>query len=121
MTKKATQAIKTMPSTPRTSGITAMRVVRPWYKEFYVWMVIGGPVSAMLACAVTAVYILQGPDAVVSENYYKEGLALAKEVSVAQPAMQPAKTGRNHSATGGDVKSKSNMKPNTDSEANAKP
>ena len=74
---------------------------RPWYKEFYVWMVIAGPVSVVLACAVTAFYVLQGPDAVVSENYYKEGLALAKEVGVAQPAMQPAKTGRNHSATGG--------------------
>ena len=81
-------------------------VIRPWYKEFYVWMVIAGPVSAMLACAVTAVYILQGPDAVVSENYYKEGLTLAKETGQALPAMQPAKTGRNHSATGGDKNAK---------------
>ena len=91
--KKNTHAIPTKQTMP---------TIRPWYKEFYVWMVIAGPVSAMLACAVTAVYILQGPDAVVSENYYKEGLALAKEVEVAQPAMKPAKTGRNHSATGGD-------------------
>ena len=75
---------------------------RPWYKEFYVWMVISGPVAAVLACAVTAVYIWQGPDAVVSEKSDKKGLALAKEVALAQPAMQPAKTGRNHSATGGD-------------------
>lgn len=80
--------------------------IRPWYKEFYVWMVIAGPVSVVLACAVTAVFILQGPDAVVSENYYNEGLALAKEVGAAQPAMQPAKTGRNHSATGGDKNAK---------------
>ena len=93
MTKASTQTMPVLPVT---------HLVRPWYKEFYVWMVIAGPVSAVLACAVTAVYILQGPDAVVSENYYKEGLALAKETAVAQPAMQPAKTGRNHSATGGD-------------------
>ena len=78
-----------------------MPVERPWFKEFYVWMVISGPVSVVLACAVTAVFIFQGPDAVVSEDYYKEGLALAKEIDVAKPAMQPAKTGRNHSATGG--------------------
>jgi hypothetical protein len=76
-------------------------VERPWFKEFYVWMVISGPVSVVLACAVTAVFIFQGPDAVVSEDYYKEGLALAKEVGAAKPAMQPANTGRNHSATGG--------------------
>ena len=85
-----------------TSAKAAAPTLRPWYREFYVWMVIAGPVSAMLACAVTAVYILQGPDAVVSENYYNEGLALDKEVGQAPLAMQPAKTGRNHSATGGD-------------------
>ena len=89
-----------------TSNAQSPPDVRPWYREFYVWMVIAGPVSVVLACAVTAVYILQGPDAVVSENYYKEGLALAKEVQAAQPAMQPAKTGRNHSATGGDKNAK---------------
>ena len=95
------QMIKTFIQTNST-----IPVIRPWYKEFYVWMVIAGPVSAVLACAVTAVFILQGPDAVVSENYYKEGLALAKEVEAAQPPMQPAKTGRNHSATGGDKNAK---------------
>ena len=89
-----------------TQAIPAAPATRPWFKEFYVWMVIAGPVSAMLACAVTAIYIMQGPDAVVSENYYKEGLALAKEAGQAQPAMQPAKTGRNHSATGGDKNAK---------------
>ena len=116
MIKEATQATQT---TPTNLGSTSTRFVRPWYKEFYVWMVIAGPVSAMLACAVTAAYILQGPDAVVSENYYKEGLALAKEVSVAQPAMQPAKTGRNHSATGGDGVGKPHLQLNP--QPNAKP
>lgn len=75
--------------------------VRPWWKEPYVWMVIAGPVSAVLACAVTAVYILQGPDAVVSENAYQEGLDMGRQVHVAKPPMQPAQIGRNHSATGG--------------------
>ena len=76
-------------------------VVRPWWKEFYVWMVIAGPLSAVIACVITAVYILQGPDALVSEEYYREGIALSREVKTAQPQMQPAQTGRNHSATGG--------------------
>ena len=76
-------------------------VIRPWWKEPYVWLVISGPLSVVLACAITAVYILQGPDAVVSENYYREGLEISKEVQAAKPPMQPAQTGRNHSATGG--------------------
>jgi uncharacterized protein len=73
----------------------------PWWEEPYVWMVIAGPASAVLACAITAVYILSGPDALVSEDYYREGLALSKQVATARPAMEPAVTGRNHSATGG--------------------
>lgn len=79
---------------------------RPWWKEPYVWMVIAGPVSAVLACLVTAVYILQGPDAVVPESHYPEGLAMSREVKTAQPPMQPAQQGRNHSATGGQLAQK---------------
>ena len=74
---------------------------RPWWKEFYVWLVIAGPLSAVVACVITAFYILQGPDALVSEDYYREGIALGREVKTALPPMQPAQTGRNHSATGG--------------------
>jgi hypothetical protein len=88
------------------AGLRQPPVMRPWWKEPYVWMVIAGPVSAVLACAVTAVYILQGPDAVVSENYYREGLEISKQVQTAKPAMQPALTGRNHSATGGKTDAK---------------
>ena len=75
--------------------------VRPWWKEPYVWMVIAGPLSAVIACAITAVFILRGPDAVVAEDYYREGIALGQEVQKAQPPMQPAQMGRNHSVTGG--------------------
>jgi uncharacterized protein len=75
--------------------------VRPWWKEPYVWLVISGPLSAVLACAVTAVYIMQGPDALVSDDRYPEGIEISKQVQTAQPPMQPAMTGRNHSATGG--------------------
>lgn len=79
---------------------------RPWWKEPYVWMVIAGPLSAVIACAITAFYILRGPDAVVSEEQYREGVAIMREVQAASAQMQPAHTARNHSATGGvaDVK-----------------
>lgn len=85
----------------KNSRVLPLPTVRPWWKEPYVWMVISGPVSAVLACAVTAVYILQGPDAVVSENAYQEGVDMSRQVQTAKPPMQPAQTGRNHSATRG--------------------
>ncbi len=74
---------------------------RPWWKEPYVWMVICGPLSAVVACIITAFYIMLGPDAVVPEYRYSEGLVIQSQVKSAQPPMQPAKMGRNHSATGG--------------------
>ena len=48
--------------TETSPSLPAPHPQRPWWKEFYVWMVIAGPVSAVLACAVSAVYILRGPD-----------------------------------------------------------
>lgn len=80
--------------------------VRPWWKEPYVWMVIAGPLSAVIACAITAVYILRGPDAVVSETQYREGVLIMREVQAASAQMLPAHTARNHSATGGVVHAK---------------
>lgn len=78
-------------------------VARPWWKEPYVWMVISGPVSAVLACAVTAVYIFQGPDAVVPEDNYLAGVEIRRKLEAAPPPLQPAQVGRNHSATGGKI------------------
>ncbi len=74
---------------------------RPWWREPYVWMVICGPLSAVVACIVTAIYIMQGPDAVVPEDRYRASHTINNEIKVAQPPMQPAQVGRNHSATGG--------------------
>jgi hypothetical protein len=72
---------------------------RPWWKEPYLWLVVGLPLSAVVACVVTAVYILRGPDRVVIED--RLARAIAQEIGRAEPASQPALVGRNHSATGG--------------------
>ena len=82
------------------------KAARPWWKEPYVWMVIAGPLSAVIACAITAVYIFQGPDRVVSEEQYREFMQIRRELQKAPPALQPAVVGRNHSATGGPVHAK---------------
>ncbi|MFC5520981.1 FixH family protein [Polaromonas jejuensis] len=81
--------------------VSRISTAPPWWKEPYVWLVIAGPLSAVLACAVTAVYIMQGPEALVSDDAYREGIAISQKVQTARPPMQPALTGRNHSATGG--------------------
>lgn len=74
---------------------------RPWWKEPYVWMVIGGPLSAVMACVITAVYIFQGPDRIVPDDRLPEAQAMRQEIHQAGNALQPAQLVRNHSATGG--------------------
>ena len=75
--------------------------VRPWWKEPYVWMVIGGPASAVIACLITAVFILQGPDRLVPEDQFLQSKAMRLEIEQASNPLQPAQVVRNHSATGG--------------------
>ena len=74
---------------------------RPWWKEAYVWMVIAGPLSAVVACAVTAFYIFQGPDRLVPDDRFPQALDMRQEIEQASNPLQPAQVGRNHSATGG--------------------
>ena len=74
---------------------------RPWWKEAYVWMVIAGPLSAVVACAVTAVYIFQGPDRLVPDDRFPQAQDMRQEIEQAGNPLQPALVGRNHSATGG--------------------
>lgn len=90
-----------MPPVDKATGKFLPPTARPWWQEPYVWLVISGPLSAVIACAVTAVYVMQGPDALVSDDHYREGIAISQQLRSAQAPMQPALTGRNHSATGG--------------------
>ena len=80
--------------------------VRPWWKEPYVWMVIAGPLSAVIACLVTAIYIFQGPDRLVPDDAFTQAQVLREEMRQAEGARQPALLGRNHSATGGEPHAK---------------
>jgi hypothetical protein len=75
---------------------------RPAWREPYVWLVVGLPLSAVLACLVTAVFMVRGPQRLVSQPSPEVARALAHEVAQSTAAsQQPALVGRNHSATGG--------------------
>jgi hypothetical protein len=50
--------------------------VSPWYKEFYVWMIILFPVLAIIAGIVTTILAIQTDDGLVIDDYYKEGLEI---------------------------------------------
>ena len=72
-----------------------------WWKFGYVWMVIGGPLSVIIASFITLYFALDYPDPVI-ENYYVKGLEINKTLAEeeAAAALAPAMKARNHAATG---------------------
>ena len=51
----------------------------PWYKQFWPWFLISLPLSVVIAAIVTINIAIQTDDGLVSDDYYKEGLAIHKD------------------------------------------
>jgi uncharacterized protein len=67
------------------------RRARPWWREPMMWLVVGGPVAAMLACVATIVLALRHPDPVLD----------AKQRNAEAAHQLPAMKARNLAPTGG--------------------
>jgi len=68
-----------------------------WWRYPMLWMVIGGPAAAVVASFVTLWFALSRPEALVSEDYYREGIEINR--TLADKKLMPALTGRNHATT----------------------
>lgn len=53
---------------------------RPWYKEPYVWMLIGIPLTSVIVGSFFITLSIQNKDTLVRDNYYKDGLAYNQEL-----------------------------------------
>ncbi len=51
----------------------------PWYKQFWPWFLISLPLSVVIASIVTINIAIRTNDGLVSDDYYKEGLAIHKD------------------------------------------
>jgi len=51
----------------------------PWYKQFWPWFLISLPLSVVIASIVTINIAISTNDGLVSDDYYKEGLAIHKD------------------------------------------
>lgn len=70
-----------------------------WWKNAYVWMVLGGPLLVVVASVVTFFIAVRNPDPVLDTGY-KAAEASRPGGVAAEDAMAPALLGRNHAATG---------------------
>lgn len=50
--------------------------INPWYREPWPWLLMAGPVAAVVGGIITAFIAVANDDPLVVDNYYKEGLAI---------------------------------------------
>lgn len=49
---------------------------KPWYRYPWTWFLIAVPLLTIIACIVTIVLAVRSQDGLVSDDYYKDGLAI---------------------------------------------
>ncbi len=59
---------------------------KPWYKQFWPWFIIAFPASAVIAGIATVIIATVNQDAMVEEDYYKEGMAINESIGRQQVA-----------------------------------
>jgi hypothetical protein len=59
---------------------------KPWYKQFWPWFLISLPLSVVIASMITINLAITTNDGLVSDDYYKEGLAIKKDADSAAQA-----------------------------------
>ena len=67
---------------PMSGGVT------PWYRQAWPWFLIALPATAVIGGLITAYLAARGFDGPVATDYYRQGLAINREVARAQVARE---------------------------------
>ncbi len=57
---------------------------RPWHRQFWPWVLIAIPATTVVACAVMITLAIVTDDGLVSDDYYREGLAINKKIEASK-------------------------------------
>lgn len=66
--------------------LTRADPAQPWYREFWPWFLMAGPALVVVASMITYVLAARTENALVADNYYKEGLAINRVLDAARNA-----------------------------------
>lgn len=61
--------------------MSAIQLAKPWYRERYFWYLMSGPAIVIVAVAITTWFVISSDDGLVTEDYYKDGLAIEKTLA----------------------------------------
>lgn len=73
------------------SGGIASLLVHPkqpdlWYREPWLFLVVGGPALVVVACVITTYLALSHPDPLVNKDYYRDGLRINQTMAAEEAA-----------------------------------
>ncbi len=60
----------------------------PWYRQFWPWFLIVLPASVVIAAIATMIIAVRGSDDLVVDDYYKDGLAINRQLERDERARQ---------------------------------
>lgn len=66
--------------------MTLQNTSRPWYKERWPWLLMAGPAIVIVAGVITAWLAISSNDGLVTDDYYKQGLAVNQRLHRDQQA-----------------------------------
>ncbi len=70
-----------------------------WWKNWHIWLVVGGPIIVVVASFYTLYLAIKVPDPAI-DDYYRKGIEINKTLNAKRDNMVPAQQARNHAATG---------------------
>ncbi len=70
-----------------------------WWKNWHIWLVVGGPIIVVVASFYTLYLAIKTPDPAI-DDYYRKGIEINKTLNAKRDNMAPAQQARNHAATG---------------------
>ncbi|MDC8783891.1 nitrogen fixation protein FixH [Roseateles koreensis] len=73
----------------------------PWWREGFMWLVVGGPSVVVVASFVTLFLALHFPEQVLEEKTPAQEREASEQAANKAASMAPALKARNHAATGG--------------------
>lgn len=72
----------------RNNTASPVFIGRPWYREFWVWVMIALPMSAVIAGISTVIIANAGSDALVVDDFQKVGLVARRETAREREALR---------------------------------
>lgn len=70
-----------------------------WWKNWPIWLILGGPILVVIASFITLYLAIKMPDPAI-DDYYRKGIEINKTLNAQRDNMAPAQQARNHAATG---------------------